>query len=111
MCSRSPRWPASTSWSPSTCSPARKGRPSRTENRTGEAGRAAVALRELAALVDEHLDSGFLEAASRLRIAVHGQGDPRRKRQEVGSHRVELFVRDRDDLDASLFEELRQPDR
>src|SRR5262245_25692747 len=62
------------------------------EDWTREAGRAAVAFRQLLALVDEHLHACRFKAAPRLGVAVHGEADAGSEGQDVRSHRFELFV-------------------
>src|SRR4051794_36517822 len=83
----------------------------RSEQRAGEAGRSAVALRELLTLVREHFDACLLEPAPCLWIALDHEGDPWCESQHVGRHRFVLVVRHFDDLDPPLGEQLSEPHR
>src|SRR4051812_24744904 len=67
-----------------------------------QAGRTAAALEaDLAALVLQDLAAGALEPRTRRRVARHDDRAPRRDRQDVGAHGVELLVRDLDEGDAA----------
>src|ERR671936_2766535 len=77
--------------------------------RAGEAGRAAVALaRQLVAAIDEDLDAGRLHPPPGLLVALERQRDPRREREHVRAHRLELLVGNFHDLDPPRLEQLRQ---
>jgi hypothetical protein len=82
------------------------------EQRPREARRAALALvRDLRALVDGDIHARRLHPPLRLRVAIDGQCDARGQREDVGSHRAELFLGHLDDGDVSLREQFEQTDR
>ncbi len=57
------------------------------------------------------MDAGGFHAPARLRISVEGEHDARREREDVAPHRVELALRDLDQLDAALRQQLDEPRR
>ena len=80
---------------------ARRG--SSAEQRPRQAGRAAVALaRDLVAAVGQHLDACGLHPASRLVVPLERERMTRAEREHVRAHRLELLVRDLDELDPAL---------
>src|SRR5439155_11922664 len=93
-----------------TLGPARRADRLSPQERQGEARRAAVALGQLLACIDEYLDARALEPAPRLAVALQHQGDAGREREHVRANRLELLVRHLHQLDAALPQELRQPD-
>src|ERR671910_981367 len=85
---------------------------SRAQERPRETSRPAVALaRDLLAAVDAHVDSRGLHPPPRLGIAAERERDARTEGEDVWPHRLELVVRNLDELDASLRQQLDEPHR
>ncbi len=82
------------------------------QERAREAGRAAVAwARDVLALVDPDVDAGALHPPAGLVVAGEREPDPRAEREHVRAHRLELLVRDLDELDPALAEQLDEANR
>src|SRR5205085_4576806 len=76
-----------------------------------EAGRPALALRELVGPVDDDLDAGRLEPPARLAVLLRDQRNSWREGERVAAERLELLVGHLDHLDPELAEELREANR
>ena len=82
------------------------------KQRPREARRPAVALlRDLLPAVDDDVDACALHPTARLGIAVESECMPRTEREHVGALALELLVRNLDDGDPAVGEELEEPHR